>query len=185
MKTVKKLTALLIVLTLLFALSITAFADFDPQTQYRIKFFVNGTEMNAWEIQANAGNSVYCAIDSSSLNTTFIDVEDYYTPGVYHKALQSLQGFSATPGAITDVPYSYIIQYPTISAVANHPGYFLLEHNIEGYHYLYVGIDWFYRYEGGSNLNIYMDQCFPAANNVMEVSYEFQVTEWTQDTPIT
>lgn len=182
MKTAKKLTALLIVLTLLFALSVTAFA-FDPQTQYRIKFFVNGTEMNAWEIQANAGNSVYCAIDSSSLNTTFIDVEDYYTPGVYHKALQSLQGYAPTSATYNDIPSHYFVEYDDITTTTN-PYYFLLETGPQGYHYLYLGYAWTYQYEGGGDLWLYMEECFPAANSVLEVRYSLQDSDFWQIDPI-
>jgi hypothetical protein len=143
--------------------------------------------MNSWEIIGNVGDSVYTAImaNDNPRGADFDPVPDYYEPEITRQALISLEGLSSTPGTIADVPYSYIIQYPTMSAVANHPGYFLLESSSQQYHYLYVGKDWVYRYEGGSNLNIYMDQCYPAANSVIEVSYGPQATDWTQTTPIT
>lgn len=177
MKTAKKLTALLIVLTLLFALSATAFA-YDPYTQYRIKFFVNGVEMNTWELCGNVGDSVYSTVHNSSLNNVFntIPTSD---PGVYNCFLVSVEGYAAAPGTFNDIPFSFFYEYVDITAT-NNPYYFLLETGPQGYHYLYLGYAWTYQHEGGGYIPYYMDSCYPEANTVIEVNYGLQVIDfWT------
>lgn len=179
MKTAKKLTALLIVLTLLFALSVTALADFNPQTQYRIKFFVNGTEMNSWEIIGNVGDSVYTAIMANDNPRGAV----FTTVSGNHKALQSIENIDTEHASYDDIPLDYFDLYEDIRATSN-PYYFLLETGAQGYHYLYLGYAWTYQYEGGGDLWLYMDQCFPAANNVMEVRYSLQDSDFWQMDPI-
>ena len=174
MKTAKKITALLIVLTLLFALSATAFA-FNSETQYRIKFFVNGTEQNSWEAIGNVGESVYTAIINKHGNNAhfnnIIGTSNYALNGMYNTYSNPS---STAPAA-----------YPSATAVPGHTGYFLIETGDDGYHYVYAGYDWTYHFEGGSDLWLYMNQCFPAANDVIEVVYSLQVTDWWSEDPIT
>ncbi len=177
MKTAKKITALLIVLTLLFALSATAFAT----NTYTIKFFVNGSEQTTWQLTGTVGNSVYTTIHNSNLTDVFYDVQDYYNPSVYHKALNSLQGYATTPGTASDVPSTYT----NFTAVPNHPGYFYIGLEDDGYHYIYVGHDWTYCYQGGGNIWDYMDSCYPTTESVIIVTYSLQVSEWWADEPIT
>lgn len=168
MKTAKKLTALLIVLTLLFSLSATAFAT----GTYDIEFIVNGV-YQSWGFSANVGTSVYNAINSHfGTNATFTNIS-----GTNHYVLTRIYTYSSNP--CTTIPAGY-----SGTAVQNHPGYFLLETGVKGYHYLYAGYDWTYHYDTGGDLWDYMDQHYPPAESVIEVEYSLQITDWWQSTQI-
>ncbi len=168
MKTAKKLTALLIVLTLLFALSATAFAT----GTYSLKFYVNGTLQN-WGFSANVGDSVYDAIDGH------FDTDATFTQ-VYggHYALTRIYDKTSTP--CTTIPSGY-----TGTAVPGHPGYFELGTGDQGYHYLYAGYDWTYHYPSGADLWDYMDEHYPTAGSEIIVEYSLQITDWWSTYPIT
>lgn len=179
MKTAKKLTALLIVLTLLFSLSATAFA----QGTYTIDFYDTGVKQTSWTLTPNAGVSVYNAIHNSTLNDVFYDVPDYYNPEIHHKVLDSINGIASDYATYADIPVSYTSVYNNITATSN-PYYFLLETNNGSYHYLYLGYAWTYHYHGGGDLFDYMDVCWPTAGSTIDVEYSLQASDFWSNSVI-
>lgn len=173
MKTVKKLTTLLIVLTLLFALSATAYA----QNTYTINFYVNGIQQNTWQLTGNVGDSVYTTIHNSLLNDVFYLIQDPDDPAISYQYLDSLMGYATMPGTANDVPQNYT----NFTPVANYPGFFLLRVQGGYYYYLYVGLVWTYSYQGGGNIDSYMDTCFPSAHSVINVTYGVQTAIFMLD----
>ena len=175
MRNFKKALSLCLVLVLLVGtLSITAFAT----DTYTVKFYVNGTEQTTWQRTGTVGQNVYTTVSTlTNPLAVFNDVEDYYIPGTYHKALISIGSYGPTHASYADIPDEYFDDYDTITTTTN-PYYFILETGPQGYHYLYLGYAWTYHYIGGADLWDYMDDCYPTANRIVEVVYSLQASDF-------
>ena len=97
MKSWKKLISLALVLVMALSLSLTAFAA--PNSGVATISVNNGKTTTVKTVTLTDGMTLYTALNNSfaSMNPDWTDAEDYYTPGVYHKALLSLDGKGSTP----------------------------------------------------------------------------------------
>ena len=103
MKSWKKLISLALVLVMALSLSLTAFAA--PNSGVATISVNNGKTTTVKTVTLTDGMTLYTALNNSfaSMNPDWTDAEDYYTPGVYHKALLSLDGKGSTPVAAATV----------------------------------------------------------------------------------
>lgn len=181
MKSWKKLISLALVLVMALSLSLTAFAA--PNSGVATIVVNNGETTTVKTITLTDGMTLYTALNNSfaSMNPDWTDVEDYYTPGVYHKALRSLTGKSSMPiGAASGIEAE---AWSTVN-----PGYGLMSVNkdesgtITGYNYVYVGKDWTYKNEDG-DIWVYMDQYVLQPGDIITITYSQQISYWTAPTP--
>jgi len=170
MKTARKIFTLVVVLAMVFAMSVPAFAA----GNYTIIFKTSGTSQPSWTTFPLEGKSVYTGIiEKFGTNAQFNQLSNG------HYVLTNINGFASAPSSTA--PSSF----PNATAVPNHLGYFLIETGPQGYHYVYAGNDWTYHYYGGGDLWDYMDQHFPVGGSVIEVEYSMQVTDWWTTEEIT
>ena len=184
MKVTKKVLAVILALVMVMALSsVTAFATSPTIT---ITDRQSNPSVQIASFTANVGETVYNALETrkTTLNLTLVwsDVQDYYNPSVYHKALVSLNGLSSTPAAHNDSH----IQNPQSITWLNTPGYGLLGtqtvNGVTSYHYVYVGYDWVYGpLDDDDEIKdnwLYMDQYVVATDERIAIEYSFQQSDW-------
>jgi hypothetical protein len=181
MKSWKKLISLALVLVMALSLSLTAFAA--PNSGVATISVNNGKTTTVKTVTLTDGMTLYTALNNSfaSMNPDWTDAEDYYTPGVYHKALLSLDGKGSTPvGAASGIAAE--------AWSTKNPGYGLVSVSkdesgtITGYNYVYVGKDWTYKNADG-DIWVYMDQYVLQPGDEITITYSQQVSYWTATTP--
>lgn len=185
MKMAKRILSLVLVLVMFASLSVTAFAE-DTNTA-TIKIVVNG-ETESYTVALTEGMTAKTALealyaaDKISL-PKWNPVADWQNPSVTHYALTAIGRVASKTGTTEDMHEAQkFLNVQETAAVANHPGYYLVEQNGNSYHYVYVGYDWTYTSTtvGGGDLYTYMCCYTLTAGETVTITYSLQITDWTQ-----
>lgn len=194
MKMAKRILSLVLVLVMFASLSVTAFAD-TPATPY-INVTVKNSRSGAtasWTVAATTGASVKSALDADTAHAIDWDtVQDYYDPSKPHSALVSYGGFATTKfnkSNAQDVKYLEDKDYDVNSITwytGDYQGYGLVDYNATTgkYTYIYAGYDWTYSSNLSPQIWTYMCCYNVQATEVVQLVYEFTVSEWTTTTPL-
>ena len=187
MKTTRRIMSLVLALMMFLSLSVVAFAD-EVEAPY-VHIVGGGLDL---KYQAVEEASVYAALagDDKIVWTT---VKDYYEPTKTHQALTSIYGVAsagiqdnATDRAkLTDAGYDY----DKIGWLgSSHPGYGLIdEKTVDGvttYTYIYAGYDWTYSSTENAQIWDYMCCYKVGADEIVTISYDFNVSVWSTPNPI-
>lgn len=194
MKTAKRLLSLVLVLAMVACLGVTAFAD-TPATPY-INVTVKNSRSGAtdsWTVAATTGASVKSALDTDAAHARdWKEVADYYNPSTIHYALNGYGSYASTKfdknyaqdvKNLTDKKYdvSKITWY-----TGAYQGYGLIDYDetTGEYTYIYAGYDWTYSSNLSPQIWDYMCCYNVRATEVVQLVYEFTVSEWTTTTPL-
>ena len=204
MKMAKRMLSLVLALVMLASLSVPAFADTPakPYVQVTIEKTRDG-ETDSWTVPATAGESVKAALDAkdAQFHPVWTSVPDYYDPSQSHSMLTAYGRTGGTAyGKVgfnkqkaKDVEYLKAAGYTDelINSIewcsGIYEGYGLVTKNeaANEYTYVYAGYDWTYTNDSGDQIWDYMCCYKPAANEVIELTYTFTVTDpWVRDTPL-
>lgn len=194
MKMAKRILSLVLVLVMFASLSVTAFAD-TPATPYinvTVKNSRNGATPS-WTVAATTGASVKSALDADTAHAiSWNTVQDYYDASKTHSALVSYGGFATTKfnkSNAQDVKYLADKDYDVDSITwytGDYQGYGLVDYNATTgkYTYIYAGYDWTYSSNLSPQIWTYMCCYNVQATEVVQLVYEFTVSEWTTTTPL-
>lgn len=194
MKMAKRILSLVLVLVMFASLSVTAFAD-TPATPY-INVTVKNSRSGAtpsWTVAATTGASVKSALDADTAHAIgWNTVQDYYDTTKTHSALVSYGGFATTKfnkSNAQDVKYLEDKDYDVDSITwysGDYQGYGLVDYNATTgkYTYIYAGYDWTYSSNLSPQIWTYMCCYNVQATEVVQLVYEFTVSEWTTTTPL-
>lgn len=194
MKMAKRILSLVLVLVMFASLSVTAFAD-TPATPY-INVTVKNSRSGAtdsWTVAATTGKSVMSALETDTAHARKWDtVQDYYEAGKTHSALTSYGGYATTkfdPNNEQDVKNLEAKKYDADNITwysGNYQGYGLIDYNATTgkYTYIYAGYDWTYSSNLSPQIWTYMCCYNVQATEVVQLVYEFTVSEWTTTTPL-
>ena len=194
MKMAKRILSLVLVLAMVACLGVTAFAD-TPATPY-INVTVKNSRSGAttsWTVAATTGASVKSALDADTAHIPYWNtVQDYYDSSKTHSALVSYGGYATTKfdknnaqdvKNLTDKKYdvSKITWY-----TGAYQGYGLIDYDetTGEYTYIYAGYDWTYSSNLSPQIWTYMCCYNVQATEVVQLVYEFTVSEWTTTTPL-
>lgn len=194
MKMAKRILSLVLVLAMVACLGVTAFAD-TPATPY-INVTVKNSRSGAtdsWTVAATTGASVKSALDADTAHAIgWNTVQDYYDATKTHSALVSYGGYATTKfdknnaqdvKNLTDKKYdvSKITWY-----TGAYQGYGLIDYDetTGEYTYIYAGYDWTYSSNLSPQIWTYMCCYNVQATEVVQLVYEFTVSEWTTTTPL-
>lgn len=194
MKMAKRILSLVLVLVMFASLSVTAFAD-TPATPY-INVTVKNSRSGAtdsWTVAATTGASVKSALDTDVAHARdWKEVADYYNPSTIHYALNGYGAYASTKfdknyaqdvKNLTDKKYdvSKITWY-----TGAYQGYGLIDYDetTGEYTYIYAGYDWTYSSNLSPQIWDYMCCYNVRATEVVQLVYEFTVSEWTTTTPL-
>ena len=194
MKMARRILSLVLVLVMFASLSVTAFAD-TPATPY-INVTVKNSRSGAtdsWTVAATTGKSVKSALDTDTVHARdWKQVADYYNPSTIHYALNGYGAYATTKfdksnaqdvKNLTDKKYdvSKITWY-----TGAYQGYGLIDYDetTGEYTYIYAGYDWTYSSNLSPQIWTYMCCYNVQATEVVELVYEFTVSEWTTTTPL-
>ena len=192
MKMAKRILSLVLVLVMFASLSVTAFAD-TPATPY-INVTVKNSRSGAtdsWTVAATTGASVKSALDADTAHAIgWNTVQDYYDATKTHSALVSYGGFATTKFDSTvardranlakkGYNYSTITWYTGALQ-----GYGLIKQEGSNYTYIYAGYDWTYSSNKSAQIWDYMCCYNVQADEIVQLVYDFTVSEWTTTTPL-
>ena len=194
MKMAKRILSLVLVLAMVACLGVTAFAD-TPATPY-INVTVKNSRSGAtdsWTVAATTGASVKSALDTDVAHARdWKEVADYYNPSTIHYALNGYGSYASTKfdknnaqdvKNLTDKKYdvSKITWY-----TGAYQGYGLIDYDetTGEYTYIYAGYDWTYSSNLSPQIWDYMCCYNVQATEVVQLVYEFTVSEWTTTTPL-
>mgnify|MGYP004563200563 CR=1 FL=1 len=183
MKMAKRILSLVLVLAMVACLGVTAFADTASTGTATINVVANGRTKT---IQGTAGNKLSDVLDANIKTLGKIKwktVTDWQDASVTHKALVGIGNNVSKAGTTADLHNAgKFLNVKETAAVANHPGYYLVEQNGNSYHYVYVGYDWTYTSTtvGGGDLYTYMCCYTLTAGETVTITYSLQITDWTQ-----
>lgn len=183
MRTAKKLTALLLAVIMVFAMSVSAFAANTGTATLKVSIL--GYAEPDRSVTLNGTTTVKDAIDqyASELAPVWKTVTNY-NPNFGDTAYvaETIYGEGTTPlGADSGITAQFwSTQYPGY-------GIEYTETTSEGtlYHYIYVGYDWVYTVNGDTPVDatngyqLYMDQCTLTSGDTIELTYDLQTTTWT------
>lgn len=185
MKMAKRILSLVLVLAMVACLGVTAFAE-DTNTA-TIKIVVNG-KTESYTVALTEGMTAKTALETlyeegEIEKPLWKPVADWQDPSVTHYALTTIGTVESKTGTTADLHNAgKFLDVKETAAVANHPGYYLVEQNGNSYHYLYVGYDWTYTSTtvGGGDLYTYMCCYTLTAGETVTITYSLQITDWTQ-----
>lgn len=183
MRTAKKLTALLLAVVMVLAMSVSAFAT-DNSTA-TLKVSVIGFAEPDRTVTLTGTTTVKDAIDqyASELAPVWKTVTNSNPNfGATAYVAETIYGEGTTPiGSDSGITAQFWS--------SQYPGYGIeyTETTSEGtlYHYIYVGYDWVYTVNGETPVDatngyqLYMDQCVLTAGDSIELTYDVQTTRWT------
>lgn len=194
MKTAKRLLSLVLVLAMVACLGVTAFADTPaiPYINVTVKNSRSGAT-DSWTVAATTGASVKAALETDANHACqWNTVQDYYDATKTHSALVSYGGYATTKfdknnaqdvKNLTDKKYdvSKITWY-----TGAYQGYGLIDYDetTGEYTYIYAGYDWTYSSNLSPQIWTYMCCYNVQATEVVQLVYEFTVSEWTTTTPL-
>ncbi|MDR1069497.1 MAG: hypothetical protein LBL37_01745 [Gracilibacteraceae bacterium] len=155
----------------------------DPGTAV-IDIYIDGEYYFSLDADVEAGTTVYDAINQNAetLEPVWTLVPDYYVPNVYWHVLASLMGAGSDP--IGEASGFEAEAWSTIN-----PGYGLVSVDYDenddpiAYNYVYAGYDWVYSVNGVQPGTLYMDVYDLSDGDVIELSYDLQIWEWTESSP--
>lgn len=197
MRATKKIYSVVLALILCLSLGVNVFANTGGPGINVIVANSRSGQTASWTIPATAGSSVKDAIVADrTRNKSWTDVSDYYNPSVTHNALDSYGGFAS---AKFDKNYAgdvaNLIAHSEYSAddidnitwyTGAYQGYGLIDYDESTgkYTYIYAGYDWTYSSDLQSQIWDYMCCYNVRAGEVIQLVYDFTVTEWTTSDPI-
>ena len=187
MKTTRRILSLLLVLAMIACLSVTAFAEgVTPRVEVTIQ--PNDGTTSTFTIQASAGQTLYDAVRASG-GAKWKTVADYYDSSKTHKVLTSYKGYASTPintsNAVDQAKLSAKgYDYSKITWYSSRPGYGMISYDGTTYTFIYAGYDWTYSSNIHPTIYDYMCCYSIAANEVVHLNYEFNVSVWTSTTPL-
>lgn len=196
MKTAKKVTALLLAVVMVLALSVSAFAATNSTATLQV--YYGGVGLlgdDPVTITLTSGMTAKGALDLyaddlmlewktvSNLNPRFGDTPAY--------AIDTIYGYGSNPlGSASGISAQFWS--------AAYPGYGIeYTETVNGetvYHFIYVGEDWSFKVNGvkpedpeykldaNTYYQLYMDQYVVQADDVITVTYEQQIERWTDTT---
>lgn len=193
MKTTSRILSMVLALVMVFSLSVTAFAtETTPRVDVAIKTS-SGAVTESFSIPANVGDTLYAVVDSHG-DADWDTVSDYYDPNKTHEALIEFAGKRSAPldssensadlaavkTALKAQGYSDEVIDSITWRSGTNAGYGLIGSTTSGttttYTYVYAGYDWTY----SSNLNgeiwTYMCCYNLSANEVVNLTYGFNVS---------
>lgn len=185
MKMAKRILSLVLVLAMVACLGVTAFAE-DTNTA-TIKIVVNG-ETESYTVTLTEGMTAKTALETLYEEGEIEEphwnpVADWQNPSVTHYALTAIGAVESATGTTEDLHNAgKFLNVKETAAVANHPGYYLVEQNGNSYHYVYVGYDWTYTSTtvDGGDLYTYMCCYTLTAGETVTITYSLQISDWTQ-----
>ena len=194
MKMAKRILSLVLVLAMVACLGVTAFADTPaiPYINVTVKNSRSGAT-DSWTVAATTGASVKSALDTDAAHARdWKEVADYYNPSTIHYALNGSGSYATTKfdknyaqdvKNLTDKKYdvSKITWY-----TGAYQGYGLIDYDetTGEYTYIYAGYDWTYSSNLSPQIWDYMCCYNVRATEVVQLVYEFTVSEWTTTTPL-
>lgn len=194
MKMAKRILSLVLVLAMVACLGVTAFADTPaiPYINVTVKNSRSGAT-DSWTVAATTGASVKSALDTDTAHARdWKEVADYYNPSTIHYALNGYGSYASTKfdknyaqdvKNLTDKKYdvSKITWY-----TGAYQGYGLIDYDetTGEYTYIYAGYDWTYSSNLSPQIWDYMCCYNVRATEVVQLVYEFTVSEWTTTTPL-
>lgn len=190
MKTAKRLLSLVLMLAMIACLGVTAFADNIEAPYFKV---VVEDDSNIKYYEATEGESLYDAVEATGL-ANWTTVNDYYIAGKTHKALVSFDGLGSQGIQNNAVDRAKLsakgYNYDAITWLgSSHPGYGLISTstNEEGktvYNYIYAGYDWTYTSNTTGQIWQYMCCYIVGADEIITLSYNFNVSTWSTTDPI-
>lgn len=194
MKMAKRMLSLVLALVMFASLSVTAFADTPAKPYIDVTVVTSPTgATTSWEIPATAGTSLKNTLDEEEAATVqWKPVKDYYKPTETRYALTSLRGFTSTQFDSTN-PVDQVnllakgynfADYDWYTGKYQGYGLVSKDESTNKYTYIYAGYDWTYSSSKSGEIWDYMCCYKPAADEVIYLKYDFTVSVWTQDGPL-
>ena len=187
MKTTRRIMSLVLALMMFLSLSIVAFAD-EVEAPY-VHIVGGGKDL---KYQAVEDASVYDALVGDT-NIKWTPVTDYYDASKTHQALTSIYGVRSAGIQNNDTDKAKLsaagYNYNGITWLgSSHPGYGLIRavttDGVTTYTYIYAGYDWTYSSTENAQIWDYMCCYKVGADEVVTISYDFNVSTWSTTTPI-
>lgn len=183
MKTAKKLTALLLAVVMVLAMSVSAFATDNSTATLNVTII--GSAEPSRTVTLSSTTTIKDAIDqyADELAPVWKEVVNY-NPNFGDTAYvaETIYGVGTDPvGADSGITAQFWS--------SQYPGYGIESTEIvDGktlYHYIYVGYDWVYTVNGETPVDatngyqLYMDQYTLTSGDTIELTYDLQITQWT------
>ena len=199
MKTMKKFSALLMALMMVFAVSANALAaeaDEGSASTATVQIIVEGSVKRTLNVTVSdeAPVTLKDALDAKKDDLKLGDwkpVADWEDPTITHYALVTMldcESRGADLSELEDTEYEEIYDLDGATPVSGYAGYYLLNDTTTGYHYLYAGYDWTYYILNAddSKTDVYTYMCCfnLTAGQTVVVNYYLAVTDWMQNTPL-
>lgn len=187
MKTTRRILSMVLALMMILSLSVTAFATETPYIEVKIE---GVSEVKTYS--ATAGDTLYNAVDDTGL-ADWETVKDYYTPTKTHEAMISFNGKGSEGIQNNDTDKAKLLEkgynYDNITWLGDsHPGYGLISSVTNGetttYTYIYAGYDWTYTSNIKGQIWDYMCCYTVSANEIITMTYAFNVSVWETTYPI-
>lgn len=187
MKTTRRIMSLVLALMMFLSLSVVAFAD-EVEAPY-VHIVGGGLDL---KYQAVEDASVYAALVGDD-QIKWTTVNDYYEPTKTHQALTSIYGVGSAGIQNNDTDKAKLsaagYNYNDITWLgSSHPGYGLISevttNGVTTYTYIYAGYDWTYSSTENAQIWDYMCCYKVGADEVVTISYDFNVSTWSTTTPI-
>lgn len=199
MKKMNKFVSMLLVVAMIFAMSISAFAAHPDMgtTVGSATLTIKIDGVNRLVNRPISGVTLKDGLNNlnatMSLNLVWKDAVDYYDSTITHQALQSLYGYQTTYATTTELTNNTYTDYNNVSYTVDEEdkvmnGYYLLgtdtavnpatQEEATRYHYLYIGKGWTYSL-ANSSAEIYDYMCCYVLNgqNIV-LEYSLQPSDW-------
>lgn len=207
MKRIRRVLSLVLAMVMVLSMGVNTFAD-DITTPYINVQVVHSRsgQTPVWQVSATTNQSVKDALDvvekdeseliegedASDVTIKWKPVADYYNSSITHYALTYLRGYESTGfdssyeqdcDLLAEKEYDYedITWY-----TGAYKGYGLVNYDAATgtYTYIYAGYDWTYNSNLSSSIWDYMCCYNVRSNEVVQLTYDFNVSVWTSTVPM-